>query len=93
MVSIKSVRINSKLLRQMRIDAGLSQLDFAKLSGYSERLIRKAEVDGSISKNALGVLAATLCQAGISVTPSQLCIDQLSIARTWVEAWRSMKGS
>lgn len=85
MSSLRSVRVNSTLLKQLRAQSGLTQAELAKRAGYTERLIRKAEGGGSLSHETIETLAETLRQLGLSVTARQLCIDQLTIARKWIE--------
>jgi len=53
------VIVDGEKLRQLRREAGMTQEDAARRSGYSDRLIRKAEASGSIYRETLEILVAT----------------------------------
>lgn len=85
--SVRSIPVNSALLKKMRLESGLSQAALAKAAGYSERLVRKAEAGGSLTRQAIDHIAEALRQRGISITAQQLVMDHLEVARKWIEAW------
>jgi len=67
-------RINGPRLRAARLDLGWTQAEFSRRSGYSERLIRKAEASGYVRVFTLNDLAGTLLEAGLSISASGLTL-------------------
>jgi len=59
-------------LRLLRRQRGWTQQELADLSGYSDRLIRKAEHGGPVSAASLQVLATTLSHPARVVTSQEL---------------------
>lgn len=62
-------------LRELRKRRGWTQQDLARHSGYCDRLVRKAELNGTVSEETLEVLALTLSDIHI-----QISIDDLSLS-------------
>lgn len=74
-------------LRDLRIKRGLTQLELAKLAGYSERLVRKAEAGGALSLTSIEDLAEALSCKDRRVVASDLCTFPEGIARKFVECY------
>ena len=72
-----------RLLRQSRL---WTQREFADHSGYSLRLIQKAESGGSLKPETLHVLAKTLSTAEQPVTREHLKATPLLIVQRFIEA-------
>jgi DNA-binding XRE family transcriptional regulator len=89
-MNARSVRINSMLLRQLRIDRGLTQRELAKLAGYSERLIRKAETGGCLSIETIQNIAEALVGEDGQATVQRLSLDILTVAKQWVTAFDTL---
>ncbi len=62
-------------LKELRKRRGWTQQDLANHSGYCERLVRKAELNGTVSEETLEVLAITLSDSQLQVS-----IDDLSLS-------------
>lgn len=62
-------------LKELRKRRGWTQQDLANHSGYCERLVRKAELNGTVSEETLEVLAMTLSDLQLRVS-----IDDLSLS-------------
>jgi transcriptional regulator with XRE-family HTH domain len=82
----KSFVCNGDLVRRLRKNIGWSQKVLAQRSGYSERLIFKAESGGKIKLATLEVLAETLCSSDRKVGTRELIADPLQIAKSFTEA-------
>lgn len=80
-------RVNGTEIRRLRIARGWTQKELARIAGYSERLIRKAEKGGSLNPSTITNLAIALSTPTEPVTPAQLIIDHLSITRQWVNGF------
>ena len=78
--------INGRLLKAHRLEQGMTQLQLAKSAGYSERLIRKAENGGTLDIATIQDLAEALCQTDKVVPWESLVLDNLAIAKSWMEA-------
>lgn len=81
------VVVNGNELRKLRLVRGWTQAHLAKLSGYTERLIRKAEYGGSLDMSTILDLAETLSTPENRVSLELLTIDIVSIAKKWVESF------
>lgn len=81
------VVVNGNELRKLRLARGWTQTRLAKLSGYTERLIRKAEHGGSLDMSTILDLAETLSTPESRVPVESLTIDFVSIAKKWVESF------
>lgn len=82
--------VNGRKLRDFRRRLGWSQSELARRSGYSERVIRKAESGGSLKLDTLQVLAEALSVNGTEVKPVDLTIDEMSITKDFVQKYDSM---
>ena len=82
----RSLHINVLLLRKLRRKRGWTQRDLAEKSGYSERLIRKAEHGGTLDIETIRNLAESLSTEDDPISFEELASDQLSIAKLWVDA-------
>lgn len=85
--SSRSARINPDSLRSLRAQLGITQRDLARIAGYSERLIRKAESGGALSMESISNLAEALSRHGVPVTSQELVLDLASIAKHWLSAF------
>lgn len=83
----RSVRINSEYLRRLRTQLGLTQCDLARIAGYTERLIRKAEAGGTLSRESVNNLVEALARQGAQITSQQLMLDIASVANEWLDAF------
>jgi transcriptional regulator with XRE-family HTH domain len=81
------VVVNGVELRKLRLARGWTQTQLAKLSGYTERLIRKAEHGGSLDMSTILDLAETLSTPEYRVPLELITIDIVSIAKKWVESF------
>ena len=84
--SSRSVRVNGDQLRKFRLSRGWTQTDLARISGYSPRLIRKAESGSAVDIETVRVLAQALSTEDMQVIQRQLTIDNLHIAKAWMDA-------
>lgn len=66
--------VNGPRIRQYRRALGLTQMDLANRSGYSERLVRKAESGGRLRPSTIADLAESLCEPGQTVTLQDLIL-------------------
>jgi len=82
-----SVCTNGKHVASLRKRIGLTQKQLAKIAGYSERLIRKAESDGSLSKLTIHDLAVALSNNGAPVQAEDLICSPESLAREFLSAF------
>jgi transcriptional regulator with XRE-family HTH domain len=74
-------------LRDLRTSCGLTQVELARLAGYSERLIRKAESGGSLSLATIADLAEALSSHQRWVSPAELCCSHEALARLFVDSY------
>ncbi len=63
----------------------MTQYQLARVAGYTERLVRKAEKGGRLDVVTIRNLAGALSMFGQSVSADSLCLDNLSIAKLWVQ--------
>ena len=82
----RSVQINASSLRRIRRSIGWTQTELAKRSGYSERLIRKAEHGGPLDLSTVRDIAQALSLSSTPVKIGDLVQDALAIAQLWVRA-------
>lgn len=81
------IAINGRKLRSFRLVRGWTQLQLAKASGYSERLVRKAEKGGTLDLETIQNIAEALSTPEAPVSIESLTLDIVAIARKWVESW------
>ena len=77
-------RCNGAHIRYLRKRMGWSQVQLKKASGYSERLIAKAEASGSIAHATLVDLAQSLSTKDQVIRPEELIYDPISIAKSLI---------
>jgi len=82
----RSYQCNPELLRFLRSKKGWSQKRLAKESGYSERLICKAEAGLSVSSEAIEVLAKALSTEDLQLKPEDLICDPIALSKKFIEA-------
>lgn len=80
------VPVNGARIKQIRLARGWTQKDLARKSGYSERLIRKAESGGSIETRTLLDLCEALSNVSNSVSIQDLLQDNLQLAKQFIYA-------
>lgn len=79
--------VNGLTIRGCRKQLGWSQVELGCRSGYSERVIRKAEAGGSLRLQTIKDLAMTMSVDGLAISFQDLIIDLESIARRFVESY------
>jgi len=79
--------VNGRKLRSFRLTRGWTQAQLAKSSGYSERLVRKAEKGGTLDLETIQNIAEALSTPEAPVSTESLTLDITAIARKWVESW------
>lgn len=82
-----SVELNPELFRAARLERGLTQRELANLAGYSERVIRKAEMGGRVRFQLACDIAEALSTPSRPVTIEQLCFPPLAAAKRWMETF------
>ena len=81
--------IDARKLRSLRIQLGWTQGDLARIAGYSERLIRKAEASGTLSIITIRDIAEALSSCGRTITVDELTLDLLAIAQQFLHSYDS----
>jgi transcriptional regulator with XRE-family HTH domain len=84
---MESVQVCGERVRHFRVAQEWTQVELARRSGYSERVIRKAEAGGPISRSALRVIAKALSSNGRVVTEDDLCQSPVNIVRQFIESY------
>lgn len=84
-VTFGSVPCNGQLLKHCRETAGLTQGELAARSGFSRRLIVKAEANGTLESHTIEVIAQALCEAGVSVSARDLVADPVALTRRFLK--------
>lgn len=77
----RSVRSNGSRVRQLRLNRGLTQLELAKLAGYSARLIRKVESSSFVDIETVKNIAQALSTTDEPVAHFQLTLANLPVAK------------
>lgn len=72
------------------MERGMTQYQLARVAGYTERLVRKAEKGGRLDVVTIRNLAGALSMFGQSVSADSLCLDNLSIAKLWVKGFDNL---
>ena len=85
----QSFTCNGKQVAHFRKKKGITQKELANLSGYSERLVRKAEAGGSLNHHAIRDLAQALCHNGMEVHSEDLISSPEKMALELLEAFAS----
>ena len=83
---------NGDAIRALRLKKGWTQAEFAKLSGYTTRLIQKAEKGGALAPPSLEVLAKTLSLDGDVVSIDQLTSTPLSVVKEFIRHINESRG-
>ena len=81
------IEVNGRELRTRRLSRGWTQRQLARSAGYTERLIRKAEIGGTLDIKTVQDLAEALSTPDNAVAVASLTVDIAAIARRWMEAW------
>ena len=81
------IEVNGRELRIRRLSRGWTQRQLARSAGYTERLIRKAEIGGTLDIKTVQDLAEALSTPDNAVAVASLTVDIAAIARRWMEAW------
>ncbi len=79
--------VNAVRMRELRLSFGWSQAELARKSGYTSRLIRKAESGGSLNYETIADLAETFTSFGTAVYAEELLFDPVAIVRKFIEAY------
>ena len=82
----RAFHCNARLLRSLRESRKWSQKQLSQRSGYSVRLISKAEAGERIAFPTIEVLAKTLSSPELPVSASDLFCDPESMAKSFVLA-------
>ena len=85
----RSLACNGDVLRACRQRRGWTQERAADISGYSVRLIRKAEAGQPIHPDTIEILAETYTTDAYPVHPEDLICDTRALARTLLHDYRS----
>ena len=64
LTSPRFVIVSGEVVRRLRMERGMTQLQLARAAGYTERLIRKAEKGGRLDIRTVQNLAEALSQFG-----------------------------
>lgn len=87
----RSYNCNPELIKSLRRQKNWSQKQFAERSGYSERLICKAESGGSIAPATIEVLAKTLSRKDLVVYPEDLICDPVTLSKLFIQFSHSLQ--
>jgi transcriptional regulator with XRE-family HTH domain len=82
--------VNAVRMRKLRLSCGWSQAELARKSGYTSRLIRKAESGGSLNYETIADLADTFTSFGTAVRTEELLFDPVAIVKEFMEAYERM---
>lgn len=80
-------RANGDRIRELRKTRGWTQLELATRSGYSERVVRKAEAGETIRHDVLLTLAETFSTPHEPVTVPMLTSDPVDLVRRFFEIY------
>ena len=89
----RSMTCNGELLAQLRKKRGWTQHELATRSGYTERLIGKAEAGKTVALSTIEDLAETLSEEDETVHSEDLTNDPVAKARTFIHAMYHEKHS
>ena len=82
------VECNGSHIAELRRSLNWTQAELAGSSGYSLRLVRKAEQNGTLRFSTIIALATAFQRKGLAVSAADLCTDPVAVAQTFVEAYR-----
>ena len=80
-LSGRSIPCNGRLISQLRKTLGWTQSELAASSGFTERLIAKAEASQNIAAATLTIIAQTLTEGGAVVSSQELAADPAAMAK------------
>ena len=80
------IEVNGRELRARRLSRGWTQQQLARAAGYTERLIRKAELSGTLDIKTVEDLAEALSTPDSTLGVASLTVNIAAAARRWVEA-------
>jgi transcriptional regulator with XRE-family HTH domain len=89
----RSRSCNPQLFKFLREKRGLTQSELARLAGFSERLIVKAEAGKQLSPKTIQVLAEVLGDGQQQLYPEDLTCDPVSLARQYTDALHQHQAS
>ena len=84
----RTIHVCGYRLKHFRKLLGWTQEELARRSGYCDRLIRKAEGGGSLSTEAIGNIAQSLCCNGIRVRVDDLVSSPKETVNRFLDALR-----
>lgn len=87
--SVGGLVCNRKLVRELRLQRNWTQVDLAKATGYSLRVIAKAESGKPISQKTLEALAQALSTQQRSISVKDLLSCSLSITKQFCQQFFS----
>ncbi len=82
------VACNGAKIGEYRKLAEWTQEQLAEFTGYSVRVIRKAEKGGNLRYSTLTAIATAFQRGQLDVCPGDLCTDPLAVVQAFVEAYR-----
>ena len=83
----RSIQVNGQLLAYYRKQRGWTQREAAHASGYSLRLIRKAEAGRALHPDTIEVLADTYCTSRCLVFPEDLISTPMVMAQRLLDSY------
>ncbi len=81
----RTYKCNGELIRHFRTMLGLTQEQLAEVSGYTARLIRKAEASQTLSADTIEVLAESLSSDRVTVFPEDLVNSPRAFAAKFLD--------
>ncbi len=84
--SRRSIPCNGKLIAKLRKQIGWSQIELAERSGFTERLIAKAESSNNIAATTLFIIAETLSEAGEKVSYQDISADPAALSKEFFQS-------
>lgn len=85
-------KANGELITQLRKELLWTQADLAQHTGYSERLIVKAEASGSLASTTLENICEAFCEHGLEASFADITLDAKSLVRKFVEGMYHHRG-
>ncbi len=82
----KSIGCNGRMIRHYRIRKSWTQKDLAEKSGYSSRLISKAESGGVIAIDTIKDIAQALSDSDVQLNYEDLVSDPIELAKEFVQS-------
>ena len=79
--------IDASKIRALRIQLGWTQADLARVAGYSERLVRKAEAGGTLSIGTIRDIAEALSACGRTISVGDLTLDLSAVATQFLQCY------